>query len=138
MSAKLLRGLLMGAALSAGAGQAMAHHSFATIWDETKTFVVTGTLKKVDWINPHSYITLVVKDPSGKVESYSFEGMPPNMLKRMGLSKEMMTSELGNQVTVIAFPARDGTKALGFAQSFKFTDGRTIVIVPEGSAAPAR
>jgi hypothetical protein len=138
MRATLVRLLFAGLSLTGAAEHALAHHSFATIWDETKTFVITGTLKKVDWINPHSYVTVAVKDTSGKMESYSFEGMPPNMLKRMGFSKEMLTSEIGNEITVKAFPARDGNKTLGFGQSFKFKDGRTIIIVPEGSAAPAR
>jgi hypothetical protein len=80
-----------------------------------------------------------VADKDGKIETYSFEGMPPGMLKRMGLAKDMLTSEVGNKVTVKAFPARDGTKTLGFGQSYAFEkSGRNIVIVPEGTAAPQR
>ena len=138
MKATFLHRAILGAAVFVAAGSAMAHHSFAAIWDDKQSFSITGTLTKVDWVNPHSYFFVDVKDKGGKVETYAFEGMAPMVLKRLGLNKGQMTSQIGHEVTVRAYPARDGTKTLGFGQSYKFADGTTLVIVPDGSAPPAR
>ena len=108
---------------------ASAHHSFAAIWDESKSMTVTGTLAKVDWINPHSYFYVDVKDEQGKVARYAFEGFPPQMLRNFGVEKKLLASRLGQQVKVLAYPAKDGTKTLGFGRAFAFEDGHTVVMV---------
>ena len=67
-------------ALLAAAVPVLAHHSFSAEYDGSKPVSVTGTLKSVDWRNPHIYYLLDVKDSSGKVVTWTFEGYPPNML----------------------------------------------------------
>jgi Family of unknown function (DUF6152) len=124
----LVKGLAATILLAAASG-APAHHSFAAIWDETRTFTVTGELTKIDWINPHIYYFVDVKSADGKVERYSFEGMPPGMLRNMGLNKDMLTPSLNKQVTVEGYPARNGTKTLGFGRALTLADGRTIQMV---------
>jgi hypothetical protein len=117
------------------ASGAPAHHSFAAIWDETKTFTVTGELTKIDWINPHIYYFVDVKSADGKVEQYSFEGMPPGFLRNMGLNKDMLTPSLSKQVTVEGYPAKNGTKALGFGRAITLVDGKTIQMVGDEPGA---
>jgi len=126
------------AILLIAATSASAHHSFAAIWDEKKTFTVTGELSKIDWINPHIYYFVDVKGADGKVERYSFEGMPPGFLRNMGLNKDMLTPSLSKQVTVEGYPAKNGTKALGFGRAITLVDGRTIQMVSDEPGALSR
>ena len=63
----------------------LSHHSRAPYYDLQKTVTVTGTVTKIDWINPHSYIYLDVKTPTGTVESWTVELYPTGLMSRMGL-----------------------------------------------------
>src|SRR5207249_5610140 len=65
-----------------------AHHSFAAEFDADKPVTVKGTVTKMDWVNPHSWIYVDVKDQSGKVVNWRFEMGPPNALLRMGWRKD--------------------------------------------------
>src|SRR5260370_11655266 len=70
------------------AGPASAHHSVQAQFDVHKTFTVSGTVSKVEWINPHSYLTINVKDADGKVQKWAFELGGPGALRRAGMSRE--------------------------------------------------
>ena len=129
MSIKTPVGGLAAAILLFAASNAPAHHSFAAIWDETKTIKVTGELTKIDWINPHIYYFVDVRSADGKVDRYSFEGMPPGFLRNMGLNKDMLTPSLNKQVTVEGYPAKNGTKTLAFGRALTLADGITIQMV---------
>jgi hypothetical protein len=122
--------LLAGALLLAT--NAEAHHSFSAIFDGDKPIVVTGVIKKVDWINPHSYIHLDVTDKEGKVVSWAFESLPPAFFRRAGLKREMLP--LGATLTISGYAARDGTQHLGWVKRFKFADGREIVVTADNPA----
>jgi len=135
MNARVSRAVFAFAALLAWSAPALAHHSFAAIWDEKTEFKVTGTLTKVDWVNPHIYYYLDVKDDKGKVVTYSFEGMPPAMLRRLGFSKDTLGTVVGKTITVQAYAAQDHTKTLGFGKTITFPDGHAIQIVPDSIAA---
>ena len=76
------------AALLALAVPAVAHHSFAAEFDADRPVTVKGTVTKMDWVNPHSWIYVDVKDQSGKVVNWRFEMGPPNALLRMGWRKD--------------------------------------------------
>ena len=115
---------------------ATAHHSFAAIWNEKVESQVTGTLSKVQWVNPHSYFEVDVTNDDGSVETYSFENFPPAMLKNLGLSRTMMTERIGETVTVLYNPARDGTKTIGYGRVFQFKDGPTIVFTGSTTGLP--
>lgn len=119
----------MGVFLTLASFAAQAHHSFAAIWDENHSFSITGTLSKVEWMNPHSYVHVAARQSNGIVSDYSFEGFPPLMLRNYGVTKDMFQSRVGQTVTVTAYVAKDGTKTLGFGRTYKFGDGTTIVTV---------
>jgi len=112
---------------------ALAHHSFAAIWDETRELEITGELSVVRWVNPHSFFMVSVTDASGNEETYRFENFPPAMLSSLGLSRKTMTDQIGNQVRVLYNPARDGTRTIGYGRVFDFLDGPTIVFTGDGS-----
>src|ERR1700680_5162172 len=81
---------LIGALLILGLFSAVpsfAHHSVQAQFDIHKTFTVSGTVSKVEWINPHSYLTINVKDADGKVQKWAFELGGPGALRRAGMSR---------------------------------------------------
>lgn len=103
-----------------------AHHSITAEFDTSKSFTVQGTLTKIEWVNPHSYIYLDAKDDKGAVVSYSFEAGPPGNLRRAGVLRNMLT--VGDSVTIDAYAAKDGSKHLGLVKAIHFADGHTIVM----------
>jgi hypothetical protein len=103
-----------------------AHHSISSEFDTSKSFTVSGTLTKVEWVNPHAYIYVESKDAKGTAVEYSLEAGPPGNLRRAGILKTMFT--VGDHVTVDAYASKDGTRQLGLVRSIKFADGRTIVM----------
>lgn len=86
----------------------MAHHSFAAEYDAKKPVKLTGIVTKVDWMNPHVYFYLDVKDDSGNVLNWAFEMGPPNGLQRSGWTRNTM--RVGDEVTVDGTLAKDGSK----------------------------
>ena len=97
--------LLAAALLAATAGPATAHHSFAAFnMNEEKS--VTGTVKQVEWTNPHIWIWIDVRNENGAVDVYGFEGMSPNFLERRNWTRT--TLKPGDKVTVSYRPLKDG------------------------------
>ena len=86
----------------------MAHHSFAAEYDAKKPVKLTGIVTKVDWMNPHVYFYVDVKDDGGNVASWAFEMGPPNGLQRSGWTRNTM--KVGDEVTVDGTLAKDGSK----------------------------
>ena len=96
---------VVGAALAAA--PVMAHHSFAAEYDSKKPVKITGTITKIDWMNPHVYFFMDVEDESGKVTNWGFEMGPPNLLQRAGWTRNTM--KIGDVVVVEGTLAKDGT-----------------------------
>ena len=88
--------------------QAAAHHSFAAEFDSNSPLHVTGTVVKVDWTNPHTYIFLEVENEEGDYEEWAFEMGSPNGLMRRGWTRN--TLEIGTEVIVTGTRARDGSQ----------------------------
>lgn len=118
-SSALISSALWVAALFS-AGTAFAHHSVQAEFDVHKTVTVSGTVAKVEWINPHSYLTVDAKTADGKVERWAFElgGLPS--LRKAGIHGGLKP---GDEVTVIALAAKDGSTT-GHLQELKLADGR--------------
>jgi len=87
--------------------QAVAHHSFAAEFDSTVPVHVSGTVVKVDWTNPHTYIFVEVETEDGDYEEWAFEMGSPNGLMRRGWTRN--TLEIGEEIIVRGTRARDGS-----------------------------
>jgi len=108
------------------AGPVFAHHSVQAQFDIHKTVSVSGTVAKVEWINPHSYLTINVKDADGKVTKWAFELGGQGALRRAGMSRaDRGGLKPGDEVTATALAARDGSNS-GFLQELKLADGRSF------------
>jgi hypothetical protein len=105
---------------------ASAHHSVQAQFDIHKTFTVSGTVAKVEWINPHSYLTINVTGADGKVQKWAFELGGPGALRRAGMSREDRGGlKPGDEVTASGLAAKDGSTT-GFLQELKLADGRVF------------
>ena len=94
------------AVLTVFAATASAHHSFA-MFDQTKEVTLDGTLKELQWTNPHIWVQVIAKDPaSGQDVEWSIEGGSPNGLSRRGWSRNMMKA--GDKLTVVIHPLKNG------------------------------
>ena len=117
------------------AGPVLAHHSVQAQFDIHKTFTVSGTVSKVEWINPHSYLTINVKDADGKSQKWAFELGGPGALRRAGMSREDRGGlKPGDEVTASGLAAKDGSSS-GFLQELKLADGRVFkfAVDPNGN-----
>ena len=85
----------------------LAHHSFAAEFDAAQPIRVTGSVTKVEWMNPHTWFYIDVKDEAGKVTNWGFEMGSPNGLMRAGWTRNSMKP--GDVVTVEGSRARDGS-----------------------------
>jgi hypothetical protein len=110
------------AVLTAFAATASAHHSFA-MFDQTKEVTLDGTLKELQWTNPHIWVQVMAKDPAtGKVVEWSIEGGSPNGLSRRGWSRNMMKA--GDKLTVIIHPLKNGDH--GGSLTKLIVNGKTV------------
>ena len=111
------------------ASLASAHHSFDAEYDSKKPITVTGFVTKLDWVNPHAYVYLDVKDDSGAVKNYKIEMGPPYALARGGWKRE--TVKIGDRITITgAALAKDGRTAAGSMPTTSMTlaDGQKLVM----------
>jgi uncharacterized protein DUF6152 len=111
----------------------VAHHAFAAEFDGAKPVKLTGTVTKMDWINPHAWLHMDVKGPDGKVVSWMIEGGAPNALLRRGWNRRSVPP--GTVVIVEGFRAKDGSsRASGGAVTLP--DG-TKLFIGSSPDAPA-
>ena len=110
------------AAVSLTALSVSAHHSFAGEFDTAKKAQLVGTISQVEWINPHTYIHIDVKDAHGAVATWRLESLPTAMMRKAGLTKELLMGD-GSPVTADVILARDGTQNLAWATKLTYADG---------------
>ena len=127
--------LVAGAALVvvAAAVPVVAHHSFAAEFDAKKPVKLRGTVTKMEWINPHSWIHIDVKTPDGKVEKWMVEGGAPNALLRRGWTKASLPP--GTEILVEGFQAKDGANRAN-GRDITFPDGKKLFVGSSGTGAP--
>jgi len=108
----------------------VAHHSEAAEYDSNKPVKVTGVITKVEWLNPHVWFYVDVKDAAGKVTTWGFSNAPPGALMRRGITKEAL--KIGAEVTVEGVRAKDGsTNASG--RRVIYADGTNAFTATEGA-----
>jgi hypothetical protein len=99
-------------AIVLGAAEGRAHHSFDAEYDSSKPLTLAGVVTQLDWINPHAYVFVSVKDASGTAKNYKIEMGPPYALVRGGWKRD--TVKAGDMVTITnAAAAKDGSNAAG-------------------------
>jgi len=127
--------VIAGAALvvSAAAVPVMAHHSFAAEFDAKKPVKLRGTVTKMEWINPHSWIHMDVKNPDGTVTKWMVEGGAPNALLRRGWNKNSLLP--GTEILVEGFQAKDGANRAN-GRDITFADGKKLFVGSSGTGAP--
>jgi len=116
--------------LMAAAVPMLAHHSFSAEFDSSKPITLKGNVTKIDWLNPHIWIYLDVKDDAGKVAHWQCEGGPPNTLTRNGWTKNDLKS--GDAVTINGTLAKDASNTCNASQ-VSLPDGRRVLA---GSSNP--
>jgi hypothetical protein len=104
----------------------LAHHSVPGQFDLAKPMALTGTISKVDWINPHIYVHLDVKDAKGAVATWALATLPTAMMRRSKITRAALTGAPGEMVTINIVPARDGTKHLGWINKITYADGHFL------------
>ena len=120
-------------AVAVAAVPVIAHHSFAAEFDAKKPVKLRGTVTKMEWINPHSWIHIDVKTPDGKVEQWMVEGGAPNALLRRGWNKNSLLP--GTEIFVEGFQAKDGAlRANG--RDITVPDGKKLFFCSSGIGAP--
>jgi hypothetical protein len=110
-----------------------AHHAFAAEFDASKPIKLRGTVTKMEWINPHTWIHIEVKRPNGTVEPWAIEGGPPNALFRRGFNRNSLPT--GIEIVVEGFQAKDGSRK-GNGRDVTFPDGRRLFLGSSGTGAP--
>src|ERR1700730_16768532 len=112
---------------------ALAHHSFAAEYDNNKPITLSGTVTKVEWMNPHARFYIDVKDQGGKVSNWEFELGSPNGLMRKGWTRNSLKP--GDGITVDGYRAKDGSN-LGNARSINLEDERKVFAGSPDDGAP--
>lgn len=106
-----------------------AHHAVTAEFDPGKTISLKGVVSKVEWINPHIFVYVDVKDDGGKTTTWMLQSLPPLFFKGSGLTKDVLLNNK-QEVTVEAYPAKDGTQAYGFLLKLTYPDGHFFTMAP--------
>ena len=110
-----------------------AHHAFSSEFDANKPVKLKGVITRIEWINPHSWIHVDVKEADGKVTKWMIEGGSPNALIRRGVTSQIL--KVGMEVSVDGYQAKDGSSRAN-GRDITLADGRKLSVASSGTGAP--
>jgi hypothetical protein len=130
---KTLRALVALAVAGCATATAVAHHSFSAEYDAKSPITLKGTVIKMEWINPHSWIHLAVKNADGTTTEWMIESGTPNTLVRRGFTKQSLLP--GTEITVEGYRAKNGANRANGAD-LVLADGKRLFLGSSGTGAP--
>ena len=126
--------LMLGVGLLAAPVAAYAHHAFAAEFDANQPVKLRGKVVKMEWMNPHTWLHIEVKEPDGKITEWAIEGGAPNAMFRRGWNKNSVPP--GIEVVIDGYRAKNGSnKANG--REITLPDGKQLFLGSSGTGAPA-
>jgi hypothetical protein len=114
------------------AAPAWPHHAFAAEFDATKPLKLHGTVTKMEWINPHAWIHIDVKNPDGTVTNWMVEGGSPNTLLRNGFTKNSLPP--GTEIVVDGYQSKDESNKMN-GRDITLPDGRKLFVGSAGQGS---
>jgi hypothetical protein len=127
----IVAGLALGA--TGMAVSLSAHHAFAAEFDANKPVQMKGIVTKMEWLNPHVWLHMDVKQPDGTVENWAFEAGTPNVLFRRGFTRKSLLP--GTVVLIDGYRAKDGSRRAN-GRDLTFEDGKKLFMGSSGTGAP--
>ena len=115
------------------AASAAAHHSFSAEFDASKPVTLHGTILRMEWINPHSWLHIAVKNPDGTTTEWMIEAATPNTLFRRGYTKDAVKT--GTEITVEGYRAKNGANRAN-GRDMILPDGSRLFMGSAGTGAP--
>ena len=112
---------------------AFAHHAFAAEFDGNKKLTLKGTTAKMEWINPHAWLHIDVKEADGSLTRWMVELGPPNSLTKRGWTKQSVPA--GMEVVVVGYQSKDGAKRLN-GRDVTLSNGKQLFAGSSGNGAP--
>jgi hypothetical protein len=125
--------MIAGLGLLLAAVPVLAHHSFAAEFDAKKPVKLSGTVTKMEWINPHAWIYIDVKNTDGTVTNWMVEAGAPNALLRRGWTKNSLLP--GTEIVIEGYQAKDGANRAN-GRDITFKDGKKLFVGSQGTGAP--
>ena len=121
------------ATLLAATMPVVAHHAFAAEFDSQQPITLRGKVTRVEWINPHTWIHIDVKETGGKMVEWMIEGGTPNTLLRRGITRDSL--KVGTIVKVDGYQAKDGSKRAN-GRDLTLQNGQKLFMGSSGTGAP--
>src|SRR5262245_65953285 len=121
------------AAFLLNAAPLWAHHAFAAEFDANKQVTLKGTIAKMDWINPHAWLHIDVKEADGSLTRWMIELGPPNSLLTRGWNKQSVP--VGSDITIVGYLAKDGAKRAN-GRDITLPNGKQLFAGSSGTGAP--
>jgi hypothetical protein len=133
MRRRVLTLVVLAAALTALSVQVWAHHAFSAEFDANKPVKLRGNVTKMDWINPHAWLHIDVKDAKGAVTNWMIELGPPNALIKRGWNRDSVP--IGMEVIVDGYQSKDGASRAN-GRDVTLPDGKKMFAGSSGTGAP--